>query len=95
MNIRNFSIGLVALLLFTILSALFTVDQTKQALVLQFGEPKRIIQEPGLAIKLPFIQDVEYYEKRVLSMPAKYGSVHRAFVIHDDAVEMFAFCFFI
>ena len=68
MNIKNFSIGFVALLLFTILSALFTVDQTKQALVLQFGEPKRIIQEPGLAIKLPFIQDVEYYEKRVLSL---------------------------
>ena len=68
MNIRNFSIGFVALLLFTILSALFTVDQTKHALVLQFGEPKRIIQEPGLAIKLPFIQDVEYYEKRVLSL---------------------------
>ena len=68
MNIRNFSIGFVALLLFTILSALFTVDQTKQALVLQFGEPKRTIQEPGLAIKLPFIQDVEYYEKRVLSL---------------------------
>ena len=68
MNIRNFSIGFVVLLLFTILSALFTVDQTKQALVLQFGEPKRIIQEPGLAIKLPFIQDVEYYEKRVLSL---------------------------
>ena len=68
MNIRNFSIGFVALLLFTILSALFTVDQTNQALVLQFGEPKRIIQEPGLAIKLPFIQDVEYYEKRVLSL---------------------------
>ena len=68
MNIRNFAIGFVALLLFTILSALFTVDQTKQALVLQFGEPKRIIQEPGLAIKLPFIQDVEYYEKRVLSL---------------------------
>jgi len=68
MNIKNFSIGFIALLLFTILSALFTVDQTKQALVLQFGEPKRIIQEPGLAIKLPFIQDVEYYEKRVLSL---------------------------
>ncbi len=68
MNIRNLSIGVVALLLFTLMSALFTVNQTKQALVLQFGEPKRIIQEPGLAIKLPFIQDVEYYEKRVLSL---------------------------
>ncbi len=68
MNFRNLSIGVAALLIFTIMSALFTVDQTKQALVLQFGEPKRIIQDPGLAIKMPFIQDVEYYEKRVLSL---------------------------
>lgn len=68
MNFRNLSIGVAALLIFTIMSALFTVDQTKQALVLQFGEPKRIIQDPGLAMKMPFIQDVEYYEKRVLSL---------------------------
>ena len=68
MSIRNIFIGAAALLFFTIMSSLFTVDQTKQALVLQFGEPKRIIQEPGLAMKMPFIQDVEYYEKRVLSL---------------------------
>lgn len=48
--------------------SLFTVDQTQQALVIQFGDPKRTIQEPGLAFKLPFIQDVVYYEKRVLSL---------------------------
>ena len=68
MNIINISIGVAALLIFTMISALFTVNQTQQALVLQFGEPKRIIQDPGLAIKMPFIQDVEYYEKRVLSL---------------------------
>ena len=68
MNIKNIAIGVAALLIFTIMSALFTVNQTQQALVLQFGEPKRIIQDPGLAIKMPFIQDVEYYEKRVLSL---------------------------
>ena len=68
MNIKNISIGVAALLIFTMMSALFTVNQTQQALVLQFGEPKRIIQDPGLAIKMPFIQDVEYYEKRVLSL---------------------------
>jgi membrane protease subunit HflC len=68
MNIKNISIGVAALMIFTIMSALFTVNQTQQALVLQFGEPKRIIQDPGLAIKMPFIQDVEYYEKRVLSL---------------------------
>ena len=49
-------------------SSFFTVNQTQQALVLQFGEPKRTIQKPGLAFKLPFIQDVTYYEKRVLSL---------------------------
>ena len=57
-----------ALLIMTSFSAFFTVNQTQQALVLQFGEPKRTIQEPGLAFKLPFIQDVIYYEKRVLSL---------------------------
>ena len=57
-----------ALLIVTGFSALFTVNQTQQALVLQFGEPKRTIQDPGLAFKLPFIQDVIYYEKRVLSL---------------------------
>ena len=36
--------------------------------MLQLGEPKRTIQEPGLAFKVPFIQDVTYYEKRVLSL---------------------------
>ena len=57
-----------AVLIVASLSAFFTVNQTQQALVLQFGEPKRTIQEPGLAFKLPFIQDVIYYEKRVLSL---------------------------
>lgn len=47
--------------------ALFTVHQTKQAIVLQFGAPKRVISEPGLNIKIPFIQDVRYIEKRVLN----------------------------
>jgi membrane protease subunit HflC len=54
--------------LMAVYSSAFTVDQTQQALVLQLGEPKRTIQEPGLAFKIPFIQDVTYYEKRVLSL---------------------------
>ena len=45
----------------------FTVHQTKQAIVLQFGAPKRVISEPGLNVKIPFIQDVRYIEKRVLN----------------------------
>ena len=53
---------------FTALSTLFIVEQTQQGIVLQFGEPKRTLMEPGLNWKLPFIQDVVFYEKRVLSL---------------------------
>ena len=65
---RNIIIGVGGLILFGIFSSFFTVNQTQQALVLQFGEPKRIIQDPGLAYKLPFIQDAIFYESRVLSL---------------------------
>lgn len=47
-------------------STLFTVHQTEQALVLQFGDPKRAISEPGLNWKLPFVQNVTFYDKRIL-----------------------------
>ena len=65
---RNISLIVLLAVAAALMSALFTVNQTQQALVLQFGEPKRTIQTPGLAIKIPFIQDVEYYERRVLSL---------------------------
>ena len=55
---RILSLVVVALILASVSGSLFTVNQTQQALVLQFGEPKRTIQEPGLAFKLPFIQNV-------------------------------------
>jgi len=45
---------------------LFTVDETKQAIVLQFGKPVRAIKESGLNWKLPFIQNVRYFEDRLL-----------------------------
>ena len=67
-SLRFISLIIVGLLGIGAYSSLFTVDQTQQALVIQFGEPKRTIQEPGPAFKLPFIQDVVYYEKRVLSL---------------------------
>ena len=58
-------------LLFGLLSSFFTVDQTQQALILQFGEPKRLINKPGLNFKIPFIQEVTYFDKRVLSLVSK------------------------
>jgi len=47
-------------------SALFIVDQTEQALVLQFGQPRRVIREPGLWVKRPFLEDVRPYDNRLL-----------------------------
>ncbi|MGD9638032.1 MAG: protease modulator HflC [Alphaproteobacteria bacterium] len=46
----------------------FILNQTEQALILQFGEPKRIIKEPGLTFKLPFIQDIVIYDNRLLEL---------------------------
>ncbi len=63
--------GLVILALaFLSYSALFTINQAEQALVLQFGDPKRVITEPGLKMKLPFIQEAARYDKRVLDYDA-------------------------
>ena len=60
--------GILGVALFGVGNTFFIVDQTQQSLVLQFGEPKRTIQQPGLNWKIPFIQNVVYYEKRVLSL---------------------------
>jgi membrane protease subunit HflC len=54
-------------LLFILSSGLFIVDQTKQAIVLQFGELKTVYTKPGLKFKIPLIQEVTFYERRVLS----------------------------
>ena len=50
--------------------ATFRVPQWEQALVLQLGEPVRTVREPGLHFKLPFIQNVEYFDKRILDYDA-------------------------
>ena len=49
-------------------STLFTVYQTKQALVVRLGEPVRVITEPGLNAKIPFIDAVIYIDKRILAI---------------------------
>ena len=53
-------------LFFLATSSLFIVDQGSQALVLQFGRLVRIVKDPGLQFKIPFLQDIVYYDKRIL-----------------------------
>ena len=52
----------------TAYGALFTVHQTQQALILQLGNPIRTVPSPGLHFKLPFIQNVEFYDSRILDL---------------------------
>ncbi|MDG2032440.1 MAG: protease modulator HflC [Rhodospirillales bacterium] len=49
-------------------SALFTVHQTQQALVLQFGNPIRVVQDPGLHVKIPLVQNVQTFDSRILDL---------------------------
>lgn len=56
----------VVVLLF--LSAVFVVNEKQKALVLQFGQIRQVIEDPGLHFKVPFIQEVVYYEDRILGL---------------------------
>ncbi len=51
-----------------VLSSVFIVDERQQALVLQFGQVKQVKTDPGLGFKIPFVQEVAYYEGRILPL---------------------------
>jgi membrane protease subunit HflC len=57
------------------MSSFFIVDQTEQALVLQLGQPRRVIREPGLWLKRPFIENVVDYDNRVLDFEPPHEEV--------------------
>jgi len=69
-NRRTLTVAAVALVIagMFMMSSLFIVDQTQIALVLQFGQPRRVIRNPGLEVKRPFIENVIYYENRLLDL---------------------------
>lgn len=52
----------------TLYNAVYTVHETRQAIVLQFGEPVRAVQEPGLRFKIPFIQNVLFFSDQILNL---------------------------
>ena len=67
MVLRIISVA-VALIVFFAYSSVFVVDERQKALVLQFGQVKDVKENPGLAFKLPFIQQVVKYDDRILSL---------------------------
>ncbi len=66
---RNLLIVLVLFIVFlTFTGAFFIVNETKQALVLQFGDPRKVVTKPGLQFKIPFIQDAVFLDSRLLNL---------------------------
>jgi len=49
-------------------SSMFTLDQRQQALILQFGEPIRVIKTPGIKFKMPFLQNIVIFDKRIIDL---------------------------
>lgn len=63
-----FLVTILGLALVAIYAAAFIVHQNDQALVLRFGQPKQVVQEPGLHWKFPFVDTVDYFDKRILDL---------------------------
>jgi membrane protease subunit HflC len=68
MKIPKFIIPLVVVIGVFLFQSVIIVQEINQAIVLQFGDPKKIIYKAGLNFKLPFIQNVVYLDKRVLNL---------------------------
>lgn len=66
-NLTKIIIAAVAVV-FVLLNSIYIVYQPEQAIVLQFGEPMRVVQDAGLKFKIPFIQNVVFYDKRLLNL---------------------------
>jgi membrane protease subunit HflC len=82
-----------ALLLVAVIASmsLFTVDQRQYAVVFQLGEVREVIDKPGLNVKLPLIQNVRYFDKRILTMdtpePERFITSEKKNVLVDHFVK--------
>ena len=66
----KFLLPIIIVLAATAFFSIFIVKEINQAIVLQFGDPKRIISKPGINFKIPFIQNVVFLDKRILNLDA-------------------------
>jgi len=68
MKLGKFLLPVIIVVGLAIYLSLFTVKEINQAIVLQFGDPKKVIAKPGLQVKIPFIQNVVFLDRRILSL---------------------------
>jgi len=70
MRLNKFLLPVIVVAGLAIYLSLFVVKEINQAIVLQFGEPKKVIVKPGLQFKIPFIQNVVFLDRRILNLDA-------------------------
>lgn len=92
MNSKLSIIGAVlAVVIVLVAMSAFTVDQRQFAVVFQLGEVKRVITEPGLTFKLPLVQNVRYFEKRILTLdnpePERFITSEKKNVLVDSYIK--------
>jgi len=83
--------ALVATVLVVLAMSMFTVDQRQYAVVFQLGEVKRAISEPGLYFKVPMVQNVRYFEKRIITLdnadPERFITSEKKNVLVDSYIK--------
>lgn len=83
--------ALLATFLVVLAMSIFTVDQRQFAVVFQLGEVKQVITEPGLNFKVPMIQNVRFFEKRIITMdsaePERFITSEKKNVLVDSYIK--------
>ncbi len=83
--------ALAATVLVILAMSMFTVDQRQYAVVFQLGEVKRAIAEPGLYFKVPMVQNVRYFEKRIITLdnaePERFITSEKKNVLVDSYIK--------
>ncbi|MFC7421499.1 protease modulator HflC [Iodobacter arcticus] len=85
------TLALVLLALFVFSTSFFTVDQRQYAVVFQFSEAVRVIKTPGINFKVPLLQEVRYFDKRILTIdeetPARIQTIEKMNVKVDSFIK--------
>ena len=83
--------AVLATVLVVLAMSIFTVDQRQYAVVFQLGEVKRAISEPGLYFKIPMVQNVRYFEKRIITLdnaePERFITSEKKNVLGDSYIK--------
>ncbi|MDR0379102.1 MAG: protease modulator HflC [Candidatus Accumulibacter sp.] len=91
MRVLNFFAAVVAVAIAVLAMSIFTVDQRQHAIVFQLGEVREVIAEPGLYVKWPLIQNVRYFDKRILTLdsaePERFITSEKMNVLVDSFVK--------